>query len=123
MVVAWRASIHALNAPSSLVRAAVRSPWKMLIRSSNAPIALRSSFMSLMRRPASSRSSLCTSIGSTVDAGSKRNWRCRPSAQFASRSVKLRPKPGISATFDEVTSAAVSMPQERSTAQRAGPRL
>ena len=45
------------------------------------------------------------------------------SRQMTSLSVRFLPKPGMSATLPSWTSAAVSMPQERRTAQRAGPML
>ena len=44
----------------------------------------------------------------------------RPQRQLTSRSVRLRPKPGISAILASSTSAAVSMPQDRSTAHAPG---
>src|SRR5262245_55851392 len=42
------------------------------------------------------------------------------SRQMRSLSVKFLPKPGMSAILPSSTSAAVSMPQERRTAQRQG---
>jgi hypothetical protein len=42
------------------------------------------------------------------------------SRQMTSLSVRFFPKPGMSAILPSSTSAAVSMPQERRTAQRAG---
>ena len=47
----------------------------------------------------------------------------RLSRQLTSRSVNLRPNPGMLPTFSSSISAAVSTPQDRSTAMRAAPIL